>query len=275
MTILSLFMGILYVEKIVFKIVSWPSYLYLWESYTWKKLYLRLSHDHLIFIYGNPIPGKSVFSIETWPCQQITKQWFPGSFWVLAQAMGGSFTQRCLLLLAEPIPRMIPGSFLQYWPLYREIHPRTKGWQFADGISWWRHIMETFSALLALCAGNSPVPVNSPHKGQWRRALMFSLIWVWINNSVNNWEAGDLIRHGGHYDVNVMLKYICLIVNVWISNDTSVKFVSRGLIAHKFRLVQVMAWHWRGDKPNKPLPNPMTWIILDISWSLIFWAWLV
>ena len=33
--------------------------------------------------------------------------------------------------------------------------------------------METFSALLALCAGNSPVPVNSPHKGQWRGALMF------------------------------------------------------------------------------------------------------
>ena len=25
------------------------------------------------------------------------------------------------------------------------------------------------------------VPVNSPHKGQWRGALMFSLIWVWIN----------------------------------------------------------------------------------------------
>ena len=25
-------------------------------------------------------------------------------------------------------------------------------------IAWWRHQMETFSALLALCAGNSPVP---------------------------------------------------------------------------------------------------------------------
>ena len=32
---------------------------------------------------------------------------------------------------------------------------------------WWRHEMETFSPLLAICAGNSP-PVNSPHKGQWR-----------------------------------------------------------------------------------------------------------
>ena len=28
--------------------------------------------------------------------------------------------------------------------------------------SWWRHQMETFSALLALCAGNSPVPGEFP-----------------------------------------------------------------------------------------------------------------
>ena len=68
----------------------------------------------------------------------------------------------------------------------------------------WCHQMETFSALLALCAGNSPVPVNFPHKGQWSGALMFSLIRVWINGWVNNREAGDLRRHRGHYDVNVM-----------------------------------------------------------------------
>ena len=69
---------------------------------------------------------------------------------------------------------------------------------------WWRHQMETFSALLALCAGNSPVPVNSPHKGQWRGVLMFSLICARINDWVNNREAGDLRRHCGHYDVSVM-----------------------------------------------------------------------
>ena len=70
---------------------------------------------------------------------------------------------------------------------------------------WWRHQMETFSALLALCAGNSPpVPVNSPHKGQWRGALMFSFIYAWINDWVNNREAGDLRRQDGHYDVIVM-----------------------------------------------------------------------
>ena len=64
--------------------------------------------------------------------------------------------------------------------------------------------METFSALLALCAGNSPAPVNSPHKGQWRGAVMFSLICPWINAWVNKREAGDLRRHRAYYDVIVM-----------------------------------------------------------------------
>ena len=47
-------------------------------------------------------------------------------------------------------------------------------------------------------------PVNSPHKGQWRGALMFSAICVWINDWVNNREAGDLRRHRAHCDVIVM-----------------------------------------------------------------------
>ena len=47
----------------------------------------------------------------------------------------------------------------------------------------------------------SMMTVNSPHKGQWRGALMFSLIYAWINDWVNNREAGDLRRQRGHYDV--------------------------------------------------------------------------
>ena len=65
--------------------------------------------------------------------------------------------------------------------------------------------METFSALLAICAGNSPVPGEFPHKGQWRWALMFSLICVWINGWVNIRDAGVLRRNQAHYDVIVML----------------------------------------------------------------------
>ena len=47
-------------------------------------------------------------------------------------------------------------------------------------------------------------PVNSPHKGQWREALMFSLICVWINGWENNREVGDLRSYRAHYDVIVM-----------------------------------------------------------------------
>ena len=46
----------------------------------------------------------------------------------------------------------------------------------AHTAAWWRQQIETFSALLALSEGNPPVPVDSPHKGQWRGALMFSLM---------------------------------------------------------------------------------------------------
>ena len=67
--------------------------------------------------------------------------------------------------------------------------------------TWWRHKMKHFPRyrLLALCAGIHRSPVNSPHKGQWRGALMFSLICVWINGWVNNREAGVLRRHRPHY----------------------------------------------------------------------------
>ena len=76
---------------------------------------------------------------------------------------------------------------------------------------WWRHQMETFSVLLALLCGEFTghqwiprSPVNSPNKGQWRGALKFSLICVWINGWVNNHEAGDLRRHRTHHSVIVM-----------------------------------------------------------------------
>ena len=64
------------------------------------------------------------------------------------------------------------------------------------------------SALLAIFVwGIHRSPVNSPHKGQWRGALMFSSICVWINSWVNNRKAGGLRCHRPHYDVTVMICY--------------------------------------------------------------------
>ena len=65
--------------------------------------------------------------------------------------------------------------------------------------------METFSLLLVIGGGGiHRSPVNSPHKGQWHGALMFSLICIRINGWVNNGEAGELRRHRAHYDVTIM-----------------------------------------------------------------------
>ena len=64
--------------------------------------------------------------------------------------------------------------------------------------------METFSVLLALLRWIPRWTVNSPHKGQWRGALMFSLICAWIKHWVNSRVAVDLRRHRAPHDVNVM-----------------------------------------------------------------------
>ena len=66
--------------------------------------------------------------------------------------------------------------------------------------------METFSALLALCAGNSPVTGEfSTQRPVTRSFDVFFDIGAWINGWVNNPEAGDLRRNRTHYDVIVMI----------------------------------------------------------------------
>ena len=69
-----------------------------------------------------------------------------------------------------------------------------------DDVIKWKH----FPRYLPFLRGIHRSPVNSPHKGQWRGALMFSLICAQINGWENNREAGDLRRHRAHYDVIVM-----------------------------------------------------------------------
>ena len=101
--------------------------------------------------------------------------------------------------------------------------------------------MEIFSALLALCEGNPRSSVDSPHKGQWRGALMFSLICAWTNGWANKREAGDLRRHCSHYDVTVM-------------DWALIRSLVQTLVCHWFRHwfgklwpeVIALAWHWFG-----------------------------
>ena len=66
--------------------------------------------------------------------------------------------------------------------------------------------METFSALLTICAGNSPVPGEFPAQRPVTQSIdVFFDIANRINGWVNNDEAGDLRRHRAHYDVTVMI----------------------------------------------------------------------
>ena len=77
------------------------------------------------------------------------------------------------------------------------------GWVFClknDNVINWKHFPRYWSFVV----GIHRWPVNSPHKGQWRGALMFSLTCARINSWVNNREAGDLKHHRAHYDVTVM-----------------------------------------------------------------------
>ena len=55
--------------------------------------------------------------------------------------------------------------------------------------------------------------VNSTHKDQWRGALMFSLICIWINGWINNCGAGDLRRNQAHYVVIVMIQCRRLLIS--------------------------------------------------------------
>ena len=69
-----------------------------------------------------------------------------------------------------------------------------------DDVIKWKHFPRSW----LFVRGIHRWPVNSPHKGQWRGALMFSLICARINRWVNNREAGDLRRYRTHYDVIVI-----------------------------------------------------------------------
>ena len=93
------------------------------------------------------------------------------------------------------------------WPLEMEWYDatprccsRNKRSHNNDDVIKWKHFPRYWPFLRGLHRS----PVNPPHKGPWRRALMFSLISARINGWVNNGEAGDLRRHPSHYDVIAM-----------------------------------------------------------------------
>ena len=98
----------------------------------------------------------------------------------------------CSLLLIDNATQPFYWSLAQ-WKL-------VCGYFRYDDVIKWKH----FPRYWPFVRGIHRSPVNSLHKGQWRGALMFSLICVWINGWINNRKAGDLRCYRAHYDVTVM-----------------------------------------------------------------------
>ena len=96
-----------------------------------------------------------------------------------------------------------------------------------SSVTWWRHQMETFPPYWPFVRWIRRSPVNCAHMGQWRGALMFSLMCAWTNGSANHRDAGDLRRHCPLYHVTVMSIYffnICCVTRHTILHATSGTF---------------------------------------------------
>ena len=129
-----------------------------------------------------------------------------------------------------------------------------------DDVIKWKH----FARYWPFVRGIHRSPVNSPHKGQWRGDLVFSLIYTWTNTWANNGDADDLRRHRAYYDVIVMnIGEMCEPWNMPIStfyNCTVIKqsvpspaqsivrwYSDIKLELHELTVTKVL-WFWRHNR---------------------------
>ena len=110
------------------------------------------------------------------------------------------------MMLRGRLDLMISMMKCNLIPLWHNQSPPTHP---HDDVIKWKH----FPHYWPFVRGIHLSLVNSRHKGQWRRALMFSLICAWRKGCANNWDAGDLRCHQAHYDVTViytLFQHICI-----------------------------------------------------------------
>ena len=126
------------------------------------------------------------------------------------------------------------------WWLHCHAIKQLRWWSPAhDDVIKWKH----FPRYWPFVRGIHRSPVNSPHKSQWRGALMFSLICAWINGWANTRGAGDLRRYLAHYDVIVMhfQQYGNGQTEIWMSasNDTSIHYEEIPWKSNQFSSFQI------------------------------------
>ena len=93
--------------------------------------------------------------------------------------------------------------------------------------------MERCASMMTSSNGNIFCVTGPLHKGQWRGALMFSLICAWINCSVNTGEAGDLRRHGASYYVIVIAGNHRWFVDFSNSHGVNTQRMNGGVLCQK------------------------------------------
>ena len=117
--------------------------------------------------------------------------------------LGICMTWFCYQLITKPGNKPVSHSWSDTYDSVRSIWCNFKSAEAHDDVIQGKH----FPRYLTFVRRFHRSPVNSPHKGQWCGALVFSLIFTSINRYVNNREAGDLRRHRAHYDVTVLPFY--------------------------------------------------------------------
>ena len=142
---------------------------------------------------------------------------------------------------------------LRYTPLCTTLE------QAHDDVIKWKHFHRS--------------PVNSPHKGQWRGALMFTLICARINGWVNTREAGDLRRFRAHYDVIVMMCTFlsqCGLLWAVVQGHCDICAIA---------LVSLRVWNLINLDTNSklvtnvPLPHMQLWHILASKWDRLLYCY--
>ena len=107
-------------------------------------------------------------------------------------------------------------------------------------------------------------PVDSPHKHQWRGALMLSLIWAWTNGWANNRDTGDLGRHRAYYDVTVMYWLVARSQPHYLNqcyfalHDNDLKYVRR--LYSPYPMKSRGTWRFKNA-----IRNLATWIADNVS----------
>ena len=128
--------------------------------------------------------------------------------------------------------------------------------------------METFSTLLALCAGNSPVTGLSHHKGQWRGYVMFLWSAPWINGWVNNrslWSHCNAFCRSGVTNLIIpSLGDSHFVAHMVISACENPLFPYYELL-FILHMIGTLKWWWK-FKFLKPEVN-------DLLCSVILWYW--